>query len=76
MRLIKRVITCLILHITARIKGLMNFFVSDFENALVALSMMLQLSSQYQIEFFGPITDSMYAKTPVTDDHFRFSFDI
>lgn len=81
MSFIKQVIatfsTCLILYLTARIKGLINFFGSDFENGLVAPSIMLQLSKQYQIEFYCAITDSMYAKTVVyIEDQFHFAIEI
>ena len=81
MPFIKQVIAtfpiCLILHLTARIKGLMNFFGSDFENGLVATSIMLQLFRQYQIEFYCAITDSMYARTVVyIEDQFHFAMEI
>lgn len=55
----------------------MNFFGSDFENGLVATSIMLQLFRQYQIEFYCAITDSIYARTVVyIEDQFHFAMEI
>lgn len=55
----------------------MNFFGSDFENGLVTPSIMLQLSRQYQIEFYCAITNSMYARTVVyIEDQFHFAMEI